>query len=101
MQEDDPNWVPHHVDIHKCDRPKLYPPPEELKDCEYMIQDKMYDAQWIEQLAAMDPERFRDIAGYHIPTQLPNHCTPNIQEMIFNEGDDTAYMCTIIWCQTD
>src|ERR1700683_2832874 len=100
MQEDDPNWVPHCVDVHKCDCPELSPPPEELKDCGYTIQDEMYDAQWIEQLAAMDPG---DITGYHIPTQLLcdvcGHCTPDIQEMIFNEGDGTAYMHTIIRCQ--
>ena len=28
----------------------------------------MYDAQWIEQLAAMDPERFGDITGYRTHT---------------------------------
>src|ERR1700683_1324393 len=105
MQEDDPNLVPHHVNIHKCDRPKLYPPPEELKDCGYTIQDEMYDAQWIEQLAAMDPERFGDITGYCVPTQLLcdvcGHCTPDVQEMTFNNGDGSAYTRTIIRCHTD
>ena len=89
MLEEDPTWIPHHVEITE-ERSSYNPPPELLWSYGYSIQEEIYDCNWIKQLAVNDPYRFWELTGYHVPTQLLceacGHCTPEVQEIMFNEA---------------
>ena len=95
MLEGDPTWIPCHTEINERESPGFDPPVELLWSYTYSIQDEIYDCDWIECLAVTDPNRFGELTGYCVPTQLLceacGHCTPEVQEVRLDGGDGAMY----------
>ena len=104
MLEEDPTWIPRRVETTEGSN-LLSPPPELLQSYGYGIQEQIYDCDWIERLAVTDPYKFGELTGYRVPTQQLcehcGHCTPEVQEVMFDGGDGAVYTRTVMRCRTD